>query len=397
MGGGAGFRNVVYYVNWAIYGRDHLPTDLPADQITHVLYSFANVKADSGEVYLTDEWADVQKHFEGDSWSDTGENVYGCIGSLFKLKKKNRNFKVLLSIGGWTYSSNFGVSMSTEAGRLKFAQSAVKVLEVNGFDGIDIDWEYPKDTTEAQYFVDALKVLREELKKAEAKRSTPTHFLITVAVSAGPTNFKTLKIKDMDQYLDFWNLMAYDYAGSWETIAGHQANWYTSGKTDGSTPFSTDAALRHYLGNGVVAKKMVVGLPMYGRAFAATQGPGSAFNGVGEGSWEKGIWDYKALPKGDCQVKNDVGMVASWCYDTGSQTMISYDSPEVIGMKADLIKRYGFGGGMWWESSGDKAIGQGSLLETFVQKVGGKGSLEQQNNCLEYPESKYDNIKNGSK
>lgn len=397
MGGGQGIRSVVYFVNWAIYGRNHTPQDLPVDHLTHVLYSFANVRPDSGEVYLTDPWADTDKHWADDSWNDPGNNVYGCANKLFQLKQKNRNFKVLLSIGGWTYSSNFAPMAATASGRQNFARTAVKILEDLGFDGIDIDWEYPSNDGQAQNFVQLLQEVRAELDRAQQKRTTRVHFLLTTACPAGPQNIQNLRIAEMDRYLDFWNLMAYDYAGSWETKASHQANWYPSQNNDGTTPFSTDAALRLYLGAGVQSDKIVVGMPMYGRAFAGTLGLGQGFAGVGEGSWENGVWDYKALPKSDCQVINDMKLGASYCYSPSSQLMISYDTHEVVQMKAQLVSKYNFGGGMWWESSADKPFGQGSLIETFLQSCGGAHRLEQQSNCLEYPESKYDNIKNGMK
>ncbi|KAJ5577173.1 Chitinase II [Penicillium sp. DV-2018c] len=407
----SGMKNVTYFVNWvtpshlrymlmhktklrltymilqAIYGRNYNPQDLPAEKLTHVLYAFANVRPESGEVYLTDSWADVEKHYPTDSWNDVGNNVYGCAKQLFLLKKKNRKLKVLLSIGGWTYSANFPQPASSEAGRTKFAESATKLVLDLGFDGLDVDWEYPKDDTEAENMVLLLQKCREVLDNAAG---SDRKFYLTIACPAGD-----------DPLLDFYNLMAYDYSGSWDTNAGHQANIHPSTSNPSSTPFSTDAALDYYINTGgVPASKIVMGMPLYGRAFTNTDGPGAPFTGVGEGSWENGVWDYKALPKAGAQEQYDAEAGASYSYDGAARTMISYDNPQMTGVKADYIKQRGLGGGMWWESSGDKggkdaSANDGSLVGIFVDGVGGVEGLDQSPNALSFPESQYDNVKSG--
>ena len=408
MGSGNGLRSVIYYTNWAIYGREHHPSALlpTLPLLTHILYAFANIRPDTGTVYLTDPWADTDKHYPSDSWNDTGTNVYGCLKQLFLLKKRNRHLKLLLSIGGWTYSPNFALPASTDAGRKTFAATAVQLLQDLGLDGLDIDWEYPADAQQAGDFVLLLRETREALDRTAQiyHGDKKPHFLLTIACPAGPANFQKLRLAEMDRYLDFWNLMAYDYAGSWDERAGHQANLYPSTATPHATPFSTQAAVQHYVQHGGVRPdKIVLGMPMYGRAFAGTAGPGHHFQGNGgEGSWEHGVWDYKALPRPGAQVfeeeecaGDDGACGASWSYDGQNKVMVSFDTVAMVERKADFVAERGLGGGMWWESSGDRGVGEGSLVEAFVTRSGGAERLEGAENELRFPESKYDNLRDG--
>lgn len=204
---------------------------------------------------------------------------------------------------------------------------------------------------------------RKALDAYAAEHTPGVHYLLTVASPAGPQNYNRMHLSAMDQHLDFWNLMAYDYAGSWDTIAGHQSNWNPDPQDSTCTPFSTAHALASYISAGVPSHKIVVGMPLYGRSFANTAGPGAPYQGQGEGSWEAGIYDYKALPAEGKGVNVDFEVGASWSYDEGRRLMVSYDTPQMVGMKADLIKEKGLGGAMYWESSGDRK-GEGSLIST---------------------------------
>lgn len=222
----------------------------------------------------------------------------------------------------------------------------------------------------------------------------------------------------MDRYLDFWNMMAYDFctppvalfgfvtftyknssAGSWDSIANHQANVFGG-------PISASEAINWYISQGVARPKIIMGIPLYGRSFMHTEGPGTPFSGIGPGSWEQGVYDYRVLPLPNSYMHRDEKALASWSFDYQKKEMISFDSEEVGRWKGEWIRGEGLGGSMFWELSGDKGsaregmengegkVGQpGNSLVRVVKEA--MGSLDQSPNWLKYDGSKFDNMRKG--
>lgn len=200
-GNSNGSVTVGYFPNWAIYGRSYKPHNIPCSSLTHLLYCFADVKPDSGEVFLTDAWSDEQIHYDGDSWEEPGSNLYGNLKAIYKLKQHNRQMKVLLSIGGWTYSPHFAPMACDKSKRARFVASAVNLVKDYGFDGLDVDWEYPHDSRQADDYVALLRELREGLDGLQGHLRAQTPFELTIAAPCGMEQAKKLKIGEMDRYL----------------------------------------------------------------------------------------------------------------------------------------------------------------------------------------------------
>ncbi|KAJ3988917.1 glycoside hydrolase family 18 protein [Lentinula detonsa] len=384
---------VGYFTNWGIYAANFQPTDIIPSTLTHILYAFADVSPDTGAISLTDLYADEQKHFPSDSWDETGNNLYGCLKQMqvpYLLKLANRRLKVLLSIGGWTYSQEGHFDFVTDATlRANFVTQAVSYVENFGFDGIDLDYEYPANTAQGQGFSDLITELRAAFDNLAAQKGDTTPYQLTAAVSANASNYQWLNIPQVDVALTYWNLMSYDYAGSWLTWSDNQANLYDGQRTG----INTDMAVKGYIAAGATADKINLGIPIYGRAFEETLGIGQPYNGIGPGTFEAGVYQYKVLPLAGASVFENTTDVTSYSYNPTTEELVSYDTPNIVKTKAQYVNANGLAGAMYWDLICiifDTADASTSLVQNVLTQF---SVLDQTLNHINYPDSEWDNIK----
>ncbi|KJZ69595.1 hypothetical protein HIM_11009 [Hirsutella minnesotensis 3608] len=384
----SGYKNIVYFPNWGVYDRQFHPSDLPVTDISHALYAFQTLQAD-GTVQPSDTFADLAKLYPGDSSASGREEAHGCVGQFFHLKKKHRSLKVMLSIGGATGSANFPVVARSETGRKTFARTVVTMMKDWGFDGVDINWEHPTDDKQAEDLVCLLRGVRQELDLYAATQAEGHHFQLSIAAPAGPDLYRVLNLKAIGAIVDFINLMAYDFTGGFSTISGHTSNLDRSLDNPDATPFNINSTVQAYLQGGMPPEKIVLGIPLIGRSFENTAGIGQPFQGVGSGSWDPGVWDYKDLPRAESETYFDSESGASYTYDAKTRELISFDTPVTVEQKASYVKDMHLGGCMFWEASADR-MEEGSLVRTSFKVL---NNLDQTPNHIRYPDSRYANIK----
>ena len=179
-----------------------------SNRLVDILYSFADIDPATGHLFLSDEWADEQITFDGDDTSEAGNNLYGCLKQMYKFKLAKRSLKVLLSVGGYTWSQDghFGF-VTNDAARAQFVKDAVQLIEDYGFDGIDLDFEFPASAEEGTGYGKLFAELRTAFDDLQKQKGDAQPYQLSVAVSSGESNYQFLDVKTMDAALNYWNLM----------------------------------------------------------------------------------------------------------------------------------------------------------------------------------------------
>lgn len=177
-----------------------------------MIYTFVGI-TDDGNVKVLDAWQDLP-----DNW---GKDAFGRFN---KLREQSPNTKTLIAIGGWNEgSSRYSNVVGNPSLRAKFVQNVVNFLDRYGFDGFDVDWEYPNQRGGKPEDKENYSKLLQELRAA----FDPKGYLLSAAVaSAEPSASLSYDIPSMCKSLHFVNIMAYDLHGAWEKVTGHNAPLY---------------------------------------------------------------------------------------------------------------------------------------------------------------------------
>ncbi|WP_417940469.1 glycoside hydrolase family 18 protein [Flavobacterium sp. RS13.1] len=336
------------------------PAKIDAGKLTHLNYAFANIVDGNVQFELATDKAKIE--------------------SVMALKKQNPGLKILYSIGGWVWSDQFSNIAAYAQSREKFAKSAVKLMKTYGFDGIDIDWEFPGQRAEDNIFRPSDKenftLLLSELRKQleiETKINNQ-HYLLTIAAATDQEYMNHTDLKKAHQYLDFINLMCYDFYNGWFYQTGHHANLYPS-KEEKFGGNSISESVDRFFKEGVPANKLIVGIPFYGRKWEkVTPENNGLYQSALTGSAIVAYGEITAaLKSGKFKELYDDSAKASYLWNAQDNIFISYETPKEIALKTAFIKQKKLGGAMFWEYSLDN---NQELLNKLYQSA----SLTKQSN-----------------
>ena len=322
----ADLRVVAYVVGW------EAPPAIDPTQLTHINFAFG--KIEGGKAVLPHP------------------GVAANLTHLRSLKAKNPRLKVLLSIGGWE-AEGFSDAALTAASRDAFAESVVALLREHSLDGVDLDWEYPGQSVagiksrpaDKQNFTALLQTVRARLGSS---------YLLTIA-SADREYFDFTEMDKLHVYLDYINVMTYDFFNSLTPTTGHHAGLYASAYA-AATDRNADASIKQHLAAGIPPDKLVLGVAFYGRGFAGVKPEHRGLNQPYErfeAAHPYAELVEKYIGRNGFVREWDERAQAPFLWNAQTRAFITYDDPQSIRIKADYVRQHRLGGMMFWELSQD--------------------------------------------
>ncbi|MFD9301444.1 glycoside hydrolase family 18 protein [Streptomyces sp. NPDC060048] len=403
------YKRVGYFTQWGVYGRDFQVQDLEengsASKLTHINYAFGNISAE-GKCFTgsvpgeADAWADYVRPLDAENSvdgvaDDWEQPVAGNFNQLRELKARHPGLKVLLSLGGWSWSTHFSDAALTPASRKALVASCIDLyikgnLPQDGtrggagsaagiFDGIDLDWEWPgsagdSDTTyrpeDKKNFAALVGEFRSQLDAYARSQKRRAKYELTAFVPTDPAKIDAgFDVRRIMRDLDFVTLQGYDFHVSGEKTTAQQSALYAR------NDFSVDGTVDAWKRRGAPAGKLVMGMPFYGQGWTGVSGGGDGMGqpatGPAPATWSAGYEDYKALKQladsGGYQVYRDRRAGSAWLFD--GTTLWTYDDPQVLRAKTRYIREQGLGGAMFWSLDADTADGE--LLSAVDQGLRG--------------------------
>ncbi|HBM80413.1 MAG TPA: hypothetical protein DD426_06190 [Clostridiaceae bacterium] len=347
---------IAYLAGWG--ANYNILYDADASRLTHINYAFADIDGQTYTIKLGDKVNDPKN-----------------FAKLNQLKEKYPHLKTIISVGGWGWSGNFSAMASTDENRTRFADSVVDFLLQYGFDGVDLDWEYPvsgggpgtvRNPADKENFPLMLQKIREKLDAQEAKDGK--HYSLSIAAGANSSFANNTTIGKSHEYLDYVQLMTYDIHGNWETKADYNAPLYD----DNGETYSVDKAVNIFLEAGVPREKLVMGVPFYGYQYTVVSAEN---NGLRQEFISGGAVSYKSIISEDPENNGytrywSKGAQVPYLWNPSTKHFITYDDPESMKIKAEYIKEKGLVGAMIWQLTQDHEI---DLLNSIYEVLKTKG------------------------
>ncbi|KAF9315498.1 Endochitinase 1 [Podila horticola] len=346
---------------------DFSPKSLPTDLYTHLNFGFASI---------TNQGV-ISPAFSEDPWT---------YKELNELKIKKPSLRTAITIGGWDMDmAEYSKMVSTPANRKKFIRSAMAFVREHNFDGIDFDWEYPSDdrrgghVDDPQNFVTFMKEMR-DAANAEKLQGNQERLILSIALPGGPFHGNYFLVPQLAQYVNWFNIMAYNLHGQWERMVFCAAPLNDPATKTEYYGYSLVDAVTSMAPRTVDPKKFNLGLSMSGVTFTlgdkSQTHPGAPAAGPGRaGCQENGamaFYEAQKLANNFAQADAKDQLPDAWNrrvtqapqMDELSKCMymvvdndqwVGFDTPETFAYKVKYLKDYGFGGVSVWSMDSDSA------------------------------------------